>query len=508
MCENCYTSHMTFRAMKDHKIIKMEDILTGRVNLTKEEENRYCKVHGKLCEYYCETEKKSLCRDCVILNECPPEHSRVSLKKASQIHSDELKDLLEKSSAALKKYEEAVVTTNRVRKELEIHSQLGKEILKKAEKDYTDKVKETFKKFEAEVDSIQVKRMAELDQNEVDLKSTMKKIKSITEHTEKIIKTESEFEIVSSHSNLSTQLQQFSQFQPVATDQKLGYIKFQASIPKNSTMGHLIKYGMPGGRWKLTSQFNTGEFNTLCGLALDEDDKVVLCSWEKGAGVFSRAGELKCTIYNYPGAVDVVVSPDNKYHSIPIGKQLIMTNNRNGRKLSTTHIKDVNNISSDANSLAVDSSGKMIVGQVSNTISIHNTDGSLISKFATQSRPYRLAATSNGEIVSSFMDSDNKSGKSVQLMDYSGGNVRVIQPPTEVKVWKPGCVCCRQGEIFVANAGTGDPCGVYRYTSEGDYLGCVTTTVANPTGISMLQDGMELFVANFGDSHVKIFQRP
>ena len=508
LCENCYASHKVFKAMKDHKIITMEDILSGKVNFRKEEENRYCKVHGKLCEYYCETEKKTLCRDCVILNECPIEHSRISLKKASQIHCAELNKLLKKSTLKKCKCEKAVIKTHCVKKELEIHSQLGEEFLNKLEKDYAKQIKNMFQKFRAEIHELKVERMSALDQKETELQSTIREIESAEENTQKIIQSDSEFEIVSSHSTLSNRLQQLFKSQPIAADSNLGYIKVEAAIPMIPALGQLLKNGTPGERWKLIGQFSTGESDKLYGLALDQDDSIVLCSSVKGVKVFYHNGQVKCTIYDSPGAMDVAVSPDNKYHSIPVDYQPIKTNDSKGKELNTTPIAVVNNDLSNANSLTVDKDGKIIVGQSKNTISIHSANGSLISKFATQSLPYRLAATSNGEIVSSFYDTKLERTTSVQLMDYSGGNIRVVQPPAEIKVWSPGFVCCRQGEIFVSNEDPGDPPGVYRYTSDGDYLGCVTTEVSDPTGIAMSKNGMELFVADYDDCHVKIFQRP
>ena len=508
LCENCYASHKTFKAMKDHKIITMDDILSEKVNLATEEENRYCKVHKKLCEYYCENEKKCLCRDCVILNECPIDHSRISLKQASQIHSDALNDLLLKNHETLKKYEEAVIMTNCVRKELETHSQLGEELLNEAEKDCIQQITDTFQKHKAEIHELKMERVTALDQKEADLKSTIMEIKLAAENTQKVVQNDSEFGILSSYSNLSTQLLKFSKSKPVAADPNLGYVKFEAATPMIPTIGQLLKAGTPGERWKLTGQFSTGEFDKLCGLALDQDDNIVLCSWDQGLKVFSRDGQVKCTIYDFPGSADVAVSPDNKYHSIPKDETSINTNDNIGNELKTTPITDVDDEISYAISLTVNKDGKIIIGLAKNTISIHNADGSLISKFATQARPYSLAVTSTGEIVSSFMDVECKAGSSVQLMDYSGGNVKVLQPPAEVTEWHPGFVCCRQGEICVSNEGGGDPPGVYRYTSEGDYLGCVTTQVSSPSGIAMSKDGMELFVADYCDACVKIFQRP
>ena len=97
-------------------------------------------------------------------NDCPIEHSRISLKKASQIHCAELNELLWQTCDILKKYKEAVVTTNCVRKELEIHSQLGKELLKKSENDYVQQVRDMFQKFRAEIHELKVERMTALDQ--------------------------------------------------------------------------------------------------------------------------------------------------------------------------------------------------------------------------------------------------------------------------------------------------------------------------------------------------------
>ncbi|XP_072014187.1 E3 ubiquitin-protein ligase TRIM71-like [Amphiura filiformis] len=498
LCDTCYTSHKIFKAMKDHKVITMEDILAGKVNLKKEEEYRYCKMHGKLCEYYCQNEKRALCRDCVILNECPHQHTRVSLKKAVQIHSDELKDLVRQSDATLKKFQEAVKATTNMKAELEIYSQIAMDSLERIEQEYIDHVKKTVKDFKGKVDQIKQERIKLIGKKQTTLELRMKDIQKATEDTTRVLKSESEFEIISTHATLSSQLQQLSKSQPQAVDMSLGYMKFKAATPAIPTIGQIIKDGTLalGEEWDMVDQFSTGDFDELYGIDINKEGDVAVCSWKKGAKVFSREGQVKCTLHVSSGVADVAVTPKHGYVINPL----------DGHCLSYDYAgTQINHLptTSNANSIAVDPSGKIIAGNVNNTISIHNAGGSPISKFATQSRPYRLAVTSNGEIVSSV----NK-GESLQLMDYSCGNVRFIQPPVEVKVWSPSFVCCRQGEIFVSNKGRGDPAGVYRFTAEGDYLGCVTTQVRNPSGIAMSRDGMELFVADYKDNHIKIFQRP
>ena len=380
--------------------------------------------------------------------------------------------------------------------------------MKKAEEDYIVMVRKTFQGFEAELESTKIERMTELDRKEAELQSTIREIKSVTECTQSIIQTGSEFEIVSSHTTLSTRLQQLSKSKPIAADQTLGYIKFEASIPKNSIIGQLSKHGIPGKKWKSTAQFTTGDLDKLLGLDVNTDStNIIVGTWEKGVKIFSRHGKTVYTLYKSPGSISVAITADEKYVTSPRGSMQIKITDCRGNQLSASPIKSANNESSHANSFTVDSSGKIIVGQASNTISIHNADGTLVSKFATQFKPLRLAATSNGEIVGSFLNAESGRG-SLQLLDYSGGKVRVIQPPAEVEEWEPGFVCCGQGEIFVSNQGQGKPNGVYRYTSEGDYLGCVTTKVSNPKGIALSRDGMELFVVARKDNQVKIFKRP
>ena len=507
LCGKCNASHKSLKTMRNHRVVTMEDILSGKVNLSAEVEN-VCKEHEQPYRYYCKDEKKVICQDCVILKKCPHEHDRITIDEAAQNKSEELEGFVKKSAETLQKYQEAVKATENVEKELEFHSTIAKNALSKVEQDYIILVKKTVTTFGDEIEKIKMERINELDKKKINLESTMEQITKANKDATKVIKSESKMEVISTHATLSTQLQKLSKSQPVAADKSLGYVKFEAAIPSIPTIGQLLKDGTPEEGWKLTGQFSTGEFNDLYGLALNQDDNIVVCSWEKGVKVFSRNGEAKSALYGFPGSVSVAVLADNKYVTCPINIQQLKICDCQGKQATTIPITNVDNITSYVNSLTVDTDSKIIVGQVGNTISIHNPDGSLISKFATQSLPYRLAATANGEIVSSFYDTKLQRGASVQLMDYSGGNIRVIQPPTEVKVWAPGFVCCRQGEIFVSNGGSGDPSGVYRYTSEGDYLSCVTTKVGHPTGIAMSKDGMELFVADNGDNHVKIFHRP
>ena len=452
-------------------------------------------------------EERPICNDCVTFKQCPHEHDYTTNDDAVHNKTKELEDLVKVNAPTLKKYKEAITATEAVGKELEIHSQLAKDALAKVEQDYINLVKKTVKGFRDKIERIKTERIKELDKKKTNLESTIEDFQRTTEHAARVITSGSINDIMATHTTLSKQLQQFSESHPVAIDKSLGYVKFEAAtIPSIPYIGELLKDGTLGERWKIIGQISTGDLQNLHGLDINQDGDIVVCSWQKGVKVFSKTGQIMSTLYDSTGSICVAVSAQNKYVTSPRGSQQIKICDSNGKQLSSTPITDMGDELSYANSITIDSNDKIIVGQVDNTISIHNADGSLISKFATQSMPYRLAATSNGEIVTSFLD--ETSFQHVELMDYSGRNIRVIQPPNVVKIWFPGFVCCRQGEIFVCNESSGEPKGVYRYTSEGDYLGCVTTKVNTPKGIALSNDGTELFVAERYDNCVKIFKRP
>ena len=111
-------------------------------------------------------------------------------------------------------------------------------------------------------------------------------------------------------------------------------------------------------------------------------------------------------------------------------------------------------------SLAVDARGRIVVGLAGKTISIYQADGKFSFKFATHSTPRitGIDVTCKENIVVTFIND------TLQMMDYAGSNVKVVQPPPGVNRWEPSSVCCsKRSEIFALNLG--EPKAVYRYTA-------------------------------------------
>ena len=148
----------------------------------------------------------------------------------------------------------------------------------------------------------------------------------------------------------------------------------------------------------------------------------------KAAKLFSKDGSVIKSTLRGPFNASlwyIAVTSENKY-ILPGDKELLFYDGK-GNKL--TQLKaatyDMNNKLSEIKSLAVDASDRIIVGLAGNTISIHQEDGQFISKISTHASPNYtgLDVTSNRNIVATFTDN------TLQVVDYSGNNGKVIQPP-------------------------------------------------------------------------------
>ncbi|XP_072049096.1 uncharacterized protein [Amphiura filiformis] len=275
------------------------------------------------------------------------------------------------------------------------------------------------------------------------------------------------------------------------------------SSPQSSTQPCM------GKKWKYWANIKmTPQASRPMGIAIHPDGDIVLTSMSSPVTVLSRNGDFKHIFKGSPSEIfDLAITPSNQY-IIPgkPGKNEFYIYDSQNVLFSTTPTYDINKQPSNPTSVAVDSAGRIIVGFGYNghkTVSIHQPDGSLISKFETTSPPRRLTCTPDDKLIISFHINDT-----LQLMDQSGHNASIIEPPPGIQSWKPCYVCCsKQGELFVGN--TGYPKAVYRYVCTGGeykYLDCITKMENIPWGIALSADEQELFLVDWKSSLVKIFQ--
>ncbi|XP_072046041.1 E3 ubiquitin-protein ligase TRIM45-like [Amphiura filiformis] len=494
LCPSCLNSHNLF--MKDHHIVTTKELQSGQVTT----EGRVCEVHGEQVRYYCETEDKQVCMDCISLKTCPIEHVRTTLKEAAKKQVVAIADLMTKCANNKKKFQDGIDETKSDMDALNKSTKQVKSELVRLKQQYIQKVEQLFDHQSSEVDTVHKYRVKVINRRKQALDAGISKMDTVCEEASNLITSGQDYLITHKFSSLSKNLDALSTAQPMVIGFIASYVKFEPMPMSVPPIGYLVRKN----QWKLCDQFYTQGISAPQAIAINKDGEIAIASYQKGVVIYSSDNQVKRSFLQDPQSITgIVVSNDNRY-IVSNGADLlgIQYFNKNGKRLSTIPVTDVQNKQCNLNSVAVDPQGRIVAGLVQNTVSIHYTNGELISKFSTTGHVYRLAITSKGDILISFLGKD-----SLELINYSGQSIKAIAPPPTVKKWAPGYVCCGKGEIFVVNESSGKPLGVFRYTADGDYLGCVTTDVTDPRGIALSQDGMELFVVERKDNQVKVFHR-
>ena len=495
ICNHCLGSHNVFT--QDHKIVTIKDFATGQATT----EGRFCSIHDNVpVRYYCETEEKQVCVDCVSLNACPTEHKRITLKEAAKKHTMFIEELQKKCAHNKEKFQVAVQECKVVSDNLSSSMEQTEIELDKCKQEYFEKVKQESDKLKLEMKRVQTDRLKVVQSKKVAIESEVLKMEKTNNEASNLIKSGSEHMITHKFSLLRDELNRLSAANPTVPNRSLGYLRYVHSKHTSPLMGYLSQ----NEGWKLSSSFYTGNLENPLGIAENHVGNVIVTSYEKGVTIFSRNGEETHTFMEDCTKVcAVAVAHDNRC-VFANGKAYkgIQFHTAEGKYLSNMPVKDTNDKVSNLNTITINSKDQIIAGLVKNTISIHYADGSLISKFQTSDKPKSVAETSDGDIVCSFRKS-----ATLQLMNYSGSNVKVIFPPAIIKKWNPTYLCCGKGQIFIVNGSDGDPAGVFCFTNIGEYVGCVTTDVQTPKCIALSSNGSELFLVERATCQVKIFQR-
>ncbi|XP_072041883.1 uncharacterized protein [Amphiura filiformis] len=500
-CHKCHASHDSLKIMKDHRVISVEDLSSGEIALSSAS-NYTCKDHdGETKRFYCETCQTPICRDCIVLDH--RQHQYIGIKAATKDHIQKLTDLTKQVEYSRIKCNDEIKKIDKVEMTLAATSTEVKKKLQQIKIEYQKQLDATFKMCVTDVDAIEVERMRALHQIKDDVQTKLSKIENACDLATKVTQVGSDHHISSIFSTLSASLEEVCKTtnEPTLTNDALGYIGVESfTQPDYTSMVRVRRHE----RWKQVAEFNTqDELPNPWEIALHPNGDIAVTNGiHRSAKIFSKKADYK---YTFKGSFDtnlddIVITPDNRY--LLTGKHEILFYDSQGNRLSSTTTYDITNTRSRPVTLATDSHGRIIVLlQTGKTISIHHADGHLMSKFTTQIRPLGLAVTSQEDIVATM---DNTS---VQLMDYKGQNIRVLQQPPDVASWFPINVCCsQQGEIFIINWGS--PKSVYRYTAAGDVcLGCVAVGFDKPVGIDVTEDGQRLYVADADQNMIKVFQR-
>ena len=117
LCKDCTALHTRQRVTKNHKLVSIAEIKTGKVKELSQK--RYCLEHeGEEVKLYCRTCQKVICRDCTIVTH--KRHEYTFIKDVTEELSTKLKHL---SATAAKKEESIRGVINHIQKKKQAEQQ-------------------------------------------------------------------------------------------------------------------------------------------------------------------------------------------------------------------------------------------------------------------------------------------------------------------------------------------------------------------------------------------------
>ncbi len=499
LCQSCHTSHKAFRAMRHHKIVAIEDLKSGTVvplSSISPTEDQHCSKHeGETKRFYCKTCVKLVCRDCVVMKNCCRDHQYITLSEAAQEQTNNLKRLLDQGKAKQRQCEDAILETEKVEDDFKTAARACQESVGKMRGEYIAMLERILSTHENDLRMIEIEKSQKLYSLKTDLATQLDRVKHAIDVATAVTKMGTDYEIVSRFRSLSQDLQRLIRSQPVLPDDSLSQINVRIPIVT-------FHSSTP---WRNKEKFNPkSRVYYPRAIAIHSDGDIAVAS-TRNVQVFSRAGSL---LYTFKAAASsqVIVTSDKKYLlNTPEGISCFDFPNKHK---STIQITDDRNQMINPASIAVDPNGHIIAasgssegsqswfGYVSSMIitsthqepriSIHQPDGAFISSFKTGANTRYVAVTANHDIVATTDDN------SLQLMNYSGNNIRILAPPPDVQRWFPHNVYCHMNNLFVVNHG--DPMAVYAYTISGIYLGLVASLEGfqPPIDVAYSADGVGL----------------
>ena len=275
LCRECLTAHGKWPVLKKHTVFTMEELVNPE-NQDKTREKSTCEKHeNETLKYYCETCKKLVCIDCVLLEHNKEGHSYLSTEEVAEKKRDLLKSSSNFLNDQLKEGSNALKHIEHVLQELEKNAekakdQIGKQrenilkaftdrqknalkaFIEKQKSDlnvFTENLKEKAKAKTNEVDSAYRITHEFLGKQETDMKVYVEKVKSSTELSNNLLEKGTREEIISFQNEIEESVKKVknerpTQMKPVHD----GNIQYKANpvnnidtISKLDTMGEIGK---------------------------------------------------------------------------------------------------------------------------------------------------------------------------------------------------------------------------------------------------------------------------
>ncbi|XP_072041841.1 E3 ubiquitin-protein ligase TRIM71-like [Amphiura filiformis] len=120
LCSNCTKAHKIVRLTKNHSVLSLVELKTGKVSLIKKTKKEHCKEHtDQVLWFYCKTCDVPICRDCTVVEHPTGSHELVKLDTATTGQREEIQGLVAKCKDVRRDVDEAIQKINKKQENFE-----------------------------------------------------------------------------------------------------------------------------------------------------------------------------------------------------------------------------------------------------------------------------------------------------------------------------------------------------------------------------------------------------
>ncbi|XP_072016231.1 E3 ubiquitin-protein ligase TRIM71-like [Amphiura filiformis] len=527
LCQQCVDSHKTLGPLKGHAVYTIEELRSGRVDISKVWKEQCCQHHkDQILRFFCKTCGIPICHVCTVVEHSRPEHDYLTLESATEGQMQEIKGLLASCKDVAKRVDTAIKQDDKVKTELNsAMDKASQDLITTKEKvihSFLKLIEDDYHSNSEKLQKIAAERNTTIDSSKANLSNLQAKLNNAMDMANQVLTSGSKHDVASNYTTLTSTLKQLKQAQVVTTSDDVSFVMFSPNRSEQvlKPLGKIRETKPTLRQVRLQQEMGKdGEGKLTCGIGVSiasNGDIAIADQSTKKVKVYLSDGQYKLSLDTNQGLQqgktsqpwDVAVSPNQFYVTDLTG--MVKIYSLEGQYLKQFPVKSPDGTSSDIDGsqllgLAIDNDGHLLVGNnTKQYISKCKQDGTHISTIKVDTDPDFIAVTPMGRIVVS----PNVSNTGVYVLDQTGKHIHTINTPKDAKSWDPTGVCCSDdGVIYIASWDSRDQGGIYSFTEDGEYLGCVTTDVTKAYGLAYTCDDGDdkLVVAQDSGHPAKVF---
>ena len=511
-CADCITAHKKMRLLKDHKILTLDELRSGKLTMSNLPEQELCSKHkGEVLRYHCETCDEPTCRECMAIDHPQPQHKHVDLKTIATKRGSDLKELAMSCEEVLKEIKAALKDDAKLMSQLEANVKKAKSdhmwLAEELKSKILTMVAENSIRITENLQQAELKQKSDIEKHSKDLQVIKQRLEYVLKVAHQLTDNGSEHDLVTTYASLSSVLTELGKVKAASADKSLAVVKLEPIKEYIQKLGVLGAF-TPYSNWVLEKEFEVmGDQSHVIA-----DENSITVSNGASLYIFDIKGNEQAKIdaplatpygshYTYKYMNGIAKNSDGLYFVASKSNVKILDPNK--EPYNYTQLVGCTP-PQEFSAVTLDEQDRVVVCEYTYTCNNDKASGSFIKIYkdgvCEKTLPLLVPASYRAYVAlpadGNFVVS---SSRGVHVYSPEGLLRYGFEQPEGEKVEFHGVCCTKYNEIFAATSA-----GIHRYSTKGEYLGVVTREVESAQDIALRDDDNELIVVT--NNKVKVFR--